>query len=128
MLVNQLPNQNEFNFEEQSPMLNVIDLNSAASTGLDNPELMSRHIDNLRTKRNRKSTNMSNPQSRVNKDCNLFNKDIVSVDKYRVHRQLVPQVETVLIDRLLSQNNLEDTIQSEEAYNIVHLEGVDILR
>ena len=65
---------------------------------------------------------MSNPQSRVNKDFNLFNKDTVPVDTYGVCRQLAPEAETVSTDRLLSQNNLEQTIQSEGVHEPVHLE------
>ena len=66
---------------------------------------------------------MSNPQSRVNKYCNLFNKDTVPIDTYGLCRQPAPEAETVSKDHMLSQNNLEQTVQSERAYKSTHLEG-----
>ena len=73
-LVNQLPNQDKINFEEQSPMLNVMDLHNAASTGLVNPDFFRRNLDNPRAHKNRKSTKMSNPQSRATEVFKLKDK------------------------------------------------------
>ena len=60
-LVNQLPNQDKFDFKEQSPKLNVTDLLEIDSRGLVHPVPLERHINNSRAMRNRR-TKISNPQ------------------------------------------------------------------
>ena len=63
-LVNYLSNQNEYDFEERSPILNVMDLLDTDSRGLVHPVPLERHSNHHRTAKDIKSTSMSNPQSR----------------------------------------------------------------
>ena len=66
---------------------------------------------------------MLNPQSRERKDCNLNIKYTDTVDTYGVWHQLAPVSETVSTSRLLIQNNLKQTIQSEGSSKQISLEG-----
>ena len=88
-------------------MLNVMDLHNATSTGLVNPEPLGLKFDNPLTDRNRKSSKLSNPQSRDRKDFNLKDKDTNTVDTYGVCHQLAPVTKTVSTSRLLRKINLE---------------------
>ena len=98
-----------------------MDLLDTDSRGLVRPVPLERHNNHPRTAKNRKSTNMSNPQSRERKDCNLIDKDTNLVDIYGVCYQLAPGAEIVSTSRLLSKNNLEQTIESEGFHGNLHL-------
>ena len=122
-LVNQLPNQDKFDFKEQSPKLNVVDLLDIDSRSLVRPGPLERHLDNPRSQKNRKTKN-SYPLPRVTKDCNLKDKNSVAVDTYGVCDLLAPVPETVSTSRLLRKRKFKQTIESEGDDEKLHLEEV----
>ena len=103
-------------------MLNVMDLLDTDFRGLVHPVPMEQHSNHLRTAKNRNSTNISKPQSRENKDCNLIDKDTNLVDTYGVCHELISVAETLSTSRLLSKINLQQTIESEGVHGKLHLE------
>ena len=78
-LVNQLPNQDKFDFKRKNVKVNVMDLLDTDSRGLVHTVPLERYLDNPRAQKNRK-TKMSNPQPRVTKDCNLKDNSTDVVD------------------------------------------------